>query len=113
MESMSYEEIFAMVLGMGFPAAYNHFPNDTRRKPPYVCFYYPSSDVYAADNQNYIKRERLYIELYTAEKDFQAEAAVESALREHGIVYERGETYIDAERLYMQLYTMEIIITED
>ena len=104
-----------MITSTGFPAAYNHFPEDTAKAPPFICFYYPSSDDFIADNQNYQKIENLYIELYTANKNFAAEAAVEKQLRDNRIVYQRSETYLDTEKLYMQLYTMEVMIdgTED
>lgn len=107
---MTYSEIYTMITSAGFPAAYNHFPENTAKVPPFICFYYPASDDYIADNFNYVKREQLYIELYTADKDFSAEHALETVLREHEMVYSRAETYIDAEKMYMQLYTMEVYI---
>ncbi len=110
MTAMSYEEIYTMISSFGFPAAYNHFPESTAKEPPFVCFYYPSSSDYMADNINYQKINELYIELYTASKDFAAEKAIEDKLREHGLGYERTETYLDSEKLYMQLYTMEVLI---
>ena len=108
--SMTYAEIFTMISGIGLPAAYNHFPEGTAMAPPFICFYYPSSDDFLADNTEYVKREQLYIELYTAEKDFTTEQAVEAALREKELNYTRTETYLDSEKLYMELYTTEVYI---
>lgn len=112
MEALTYEEIYSMIQEMGFPAAYNHFPENTKKAPPFICFYFPTSNDFMADNINYQKVEELYIELYTANKDFAAEKTIETVLREYALTYARSETYLDSEKLYMNLYTMEVLINE-
>lgn len=107
---MTYNEIFTMIQSAGFPAAYNHFPDDTAKVPPFICFYYPASEDFIADNINYVKKESVYIELYTAEKDLEAEQRLEAVFRENELAYSRTETYIDSEKLYLELYTMEVYI---
>lgn len=107
---MTHTEVFNMIMSVGFPAAYNHFPEDTAKAPPFICYYYPASDDFLADNYNYVKKEQLYIELYTAEKDFTAEETLEAVLRQNEMVYSRTETYIDSEKMYLELYTMEVYI---
>ena len=107
---MTYEEIFTMIQQIGIPAVYNHWPDNTQKAPPFICFYYPSSESFFADNLNYCKIENLYIELYTANKDFDAEKQVEAVLRENSLTYSRSETYLNSEKLYMELYTMEVYI---
>lgn len=109
---MSYKEIFDMISEIGLPAAYNHF-TETGKPAPYICFYYPESRDFFADDENYTKIESLYIELYTGNKSLELEATVESVLRDHKITYSRAETYLDAEQLYLELYTMEIYINEE
>lgn len=110
---MTRSEIFTMILDMGFPAAYNHFPDKTEQAPPFVCFYYPASSDTIADDTNYVKIEQLYIELYTDEKDFAAESAVEAKLRKNCLPYARSETWLDTEKMFLNLYTMEVIIDPD
>lgn len=112
MTSMTYEEIFTMIQETGIPSAYNHFQDNTKQAPPYICFYYPSSDSFFADNLNYQKIETLYIEVYTANKDFEMERKVESVLRDHQLTFARSETYLDSEKMYMELYTLEVLIDE-
>lgn len=109
---MTRAEIFQMIGGIGYPVAYNHFQDDTAKAPPFVCFYYPASNDFVADNHNYTKVEQLYIELYTDNKDFAAERAVEAVLRANSLPYSRQETYLDTEKMYMQLYTTEVLIDE-
>ena len=107
--SMTYDEIYAMISGIGYPAAYYQFP-ETSQAPPFICFYFPTSDDFIADGENYLKKEVLYIELYTREKSFETEKRVEAALRANGFVYTRTETYLDTEKMFMELYTMEVYI---
>lgn len=109
---MTRAEVFQMVCEIGYPSAYHHFTNETAKAPPFVCFYYPGSNDFIADDHNYEKIEKLYIELYTNEKDFAAERAVEAVLRANSLPYTRDETYLDTEKLYMQLYTTEVLIDE-
>ena len=66
-----------------------------------------------ADNSNYQKIEHLIVELYTDNKSFTAEAAVEQVLADHGMVWSRSEAQIDSERMYEVVYEMDVIITED
>lgn len=107
---MTYKEIATLVDGIGYPYAYYQFEKETAKEPPFICFYYPGRDDMLADDTNYAQITELVIELYTDNKDFAAEAAVESALEAAEIVYEKDETYIDSERMYMITYTTEVLI---
>ena len=80
--------------------------------PPFVCFYFDSSNDFAADNTNYQRIRPLSLELYTDNKDFTLEQTVENVLNQNGLVYSREETYLDSERMYMVTFMTEIIITE-
>lgn len=111
---MTYKEIATMIAGIGYPYAYYQFTQATAKEPPFICFYYPGRDDFLADDTNYQHITELVIELYISfsdNKDFTAEAAVESALEAAGLVYEKDESYIDSERMYMVTYTTEVLIT--
>lgn len=107
---MTYKEIAQLIDGIGYPYAYYQFEKETAKEPPFICFYYTGRDDMLADDTNYAQITELVIELYTDNKDFAAEAAVESALEAAEIVYEKDETYIDSERMYMITYTTEVLI---
>ena len=107
---MTYKEIAQLIDGIGYPYAYYQFEKETAKEPPFICFFYPGRDDMLADDSNYAQITELVIELYTDNKDFAAEAAVESALEAAEIVYEKDETYIDSERMYMITYTTEVLI---
>ena len=108
---MTYEEVSTLVESIGYPSAYYQFEEDTAKKPPFVVFYFPQRDDMFADNSNYTHIEQLIIELYTPEKDWDAEAAVEAVLESNEITYEKEETYIESEQLYMAVYQAEVLIS--
>lgn len=110
---MTHTEIATMLNSIGYPTAYYQFPDDSGQQPPFICFYYPGRDDFVADNGQYSKVESLTVELYTDEKDFEAEAAVESALESAGIVYGKMESYIDSEKMQMVTYTSEFVLAEE
>lgn len=110
---MTYQDVAAMVSSTGIPNAYHHFDENDSPEPPFICFYYPESNDFAADDINYQDIEHLIIELYTDNKDFQTEKTVEDALRASGAVYARSEIYIESERLYEVIFETDIIITEE
>ena len=110
---MTYKQVATMIDGIGLPYAYYQFPEGTDQACPFICFYFTNSNDLAADDTNYQKIRPLAIELYTDNKDFTTEAAVESVLNSNGLVYAREETYLDSERMYMVTYTTEIVITEE
>lgn len=108
---MTYKAIADMIATIGLPYAYYEFPDGTQQEPPFIVFYYPESDDLFADNANYVGIRRLYVELYTNEKDFDKEATVESVLSSNGLSYRKIETYIGTERMFQITYETEVIIS--
>ena len=107
---MTYKELASMIESIGLPFAYYQFPEGTSQAPPFVVFFYSNIDDLYADESNYQRIVTLNIELYTAEKDFESEAAVEGVLAENELTYYTEENYIDSEKLYQIAYEMEVII---
>lgn len=107
---MTYKGISTMIESIGLPFAYYQFSEGTSQAPPYVVFFYSNIDDLYADESNYQRIVTLNIELYTAEKDFDSEAAVEAVLAENDLTYYKEENYIDSEKLYQIAYEMEVII---
>ena len=108
---MTYQEIAGMVESIGLPFAYYEFSEDTEQAPPFVCFYYPESDDFFADNQNYVGIRTLYVELYVDEKDFALEQTVEGVLASNGLTYRKTDEYIESERMWQITYQMEVILS--
>lgn len=109
---MTLAEVADMIESIGVPFAYHHFPENTGQQPPFICFYYPSSNDLLADNINYTKINDLTIELYTDNKDFTLEAQIESTLNANGLVYDRDEAFIESEQMYMVTFYTGVLINE-
>ena len=110
---MTYKDIANMIKNIGIPSAYYTFKEGMAPDPPFICFFYGNDSDFAADDTNYQKIAHLYIELYTDNKDFSKEKAVEDVLNANGIVYTREETYIASERLYEVIFESDIVISEE
>ena len=97
---MTYEDIGTMLKTFStasstvtVPFAYTAFPeNDPTNPappPPFICYYYDGDNDLLADNLNYQKIRRMVVELYTDEKDFSLETAVETMLNANGLVFSK------------------------
>ena len=107
---MTYIEVSDMIRSFDFPYNYYQFPKGAAVAPPFVVFYYPESADFIADNKNYSGIRQLVIELYTDNKDFQAEATIEETLEANEIPYTKTEISIDDEQLFEVAYEMEVLI---
>ena len=105
---MSHEEVMAMLSELNIPFAYDHFAEGESPEPPFICFLFPGSDNFSADNVVYAAFEELHIELYTDEKDPELEVSVESVLSEHELFWQKTEVWIESEKLYEVLYRMTV-----
>ena len=107
---MTPQEVNTLIASVGIPYAYHQFADDTGQQPPFICFFYGNSNDLAADDTNYARIERLYIELYTDEKDFALEKTIETLLNANNLVFAKEQTYIDSERMHETIYTTEVIL---
>lgn len=107
---MSPSEIKSMVEELGIPSAYYEFADNTELAPPFVCYFFTSSNDLSADNINYCRIERLNIELYTDAKDFALEKRLEQILTDHEVFFAKEETNLDSERMHETIYTSDIIL---
>ena len=77
---MTPSEVKIMVEELGIPSAYYQFADNTDLAPPFVCYFFTPSNDLSADNINYVRVEKLNIELYTDVKDFALEKQLEQIL---------------------------------
>ena len=111
---MTTSEIAQMIASIGLPYAYDHFEeSESPGGPPFICFTYPESENFFADGRVYQKIKQLQIELYTDEKDFSLEEAIENMLDEADLGYDSYETYLDSEKMYMVRWETEVLITPE
>lgn len=107
---MTPSEVKSMVEELGIPSTYYEFADNTELAPPFVCYFFTSSNDLSADNINYCHIERLVIELYTDVKDFALEKNLEQILTNHEIFYAKEETNLDSERMHETIYQSDIIL---
>lgn len=107
---MLVSDIKDMLGQTGLNVTYFSWPEKEAPQLPYLLWYFPGSDNFAADDKVYKRIETLNIELYTQNKDFATEQAVEGVLEAHHMVWDRTESYIESEHMYQVLYQMEVII---
>ena len=102
------QRIVKMLEEAGLPFAYDHFAEGESPDPPFICYFTPNSNNFAADGKVYYKINEIHIELYTDCKDLSAEQKLENVLDAYDIYYEKSETWIESEKLYEVLYTFEM-----
>lgn len=110
---MTYQEVKELVESLGLPYCYYQFPQDTGQAPPFLCFFFGSSDDLYADDRNFQRIRGLSIELYTDRKAFDLEEEIESRLEALDLPYYKEETFLDKERMHMTTYEMDVVITSD
>lgn len=105
---MTHEEVMQMMEEMKISFAYDHFAEGESPDPPFICFLFPGSENFAADDVVYMEFSNLSIELYTDEKDPELEDRVEAVLNAHEIFWNKSEVWIESEKLYEVLYQMTV-----
>ena len=105
---MNYEDIVEMLKESGLPVSYDHFAEGESPEPPFICFLFPGSDNFSADNVVYLKIQNLNIELYTDEKSPELEEKIEGILSSHELFWNKSEVWIETEKMYEVLYQMAV-----
>ncbi|MCH4205189.1 MAG: hypothetical protein LKF53_02195 [Solobacterium sp.] len=110
---MKIKEVATMIESIGFPFAYYQFMETTPEKavkPPYVLFYFPSSENELADDAVYAPITTLNIELYTKQKNISAEKKVEEILSKNGFVFDKTESYLTDEKMFEVLFETSCVL---
>lgn len=105
---MTHDDVLALMEEMGIPYAYDHFAEGESPEPPFICFLYPRTETFGADDRVFYKIPVLDIEVYTDLKDPELEAKVEDILDAHGLYYTKSEVWIEEEKMYEVLYEMVV-----
>ena len=70
---MTYASIKDLLDEIGLPYTYDHWDTESVPELPWIVFTYPGRDDFVADDGIYQKIISLQIDLYTDQKDLQAE----------------------------------------
>ena len=110
---MTRKEVAQMVDSIGLPYAYYQFDEDTAQAPPFVVFFFSSSNDLYADQTNYQRIDSLSIEFYSSEVDFDTEETIETILNDAGLTFYKEQSFIESERIWQTAYDMEIVLTPE
>lgn len=102
-----------MVDSIGLPYAYYQFDEDTAQAPPFVVFFFSTSNDLYADQTNYQRIDSLSIEFYSSEVDFDTEETIETILNDAGLTFYKEQSFIESERMWQTAYDMEIVLTPE
>lgn len=102
-----------MVESIGLPYAYYQFDEDTAQAPPFVVFFFSTSNDLYADQTNYQRIDSLSIEFYSSEVDFDTEETIEAILNDAGLTFYKEQSFIESERIWQTAYDMEIVLTPE
>ena len=104
---MTKERIEAILDVLEIEYRYHHFEECEAVNPPFICWLIPETRNFSADGKVYFKSDKVDIELYTDEKDFELEERVEAALDAADLFWQKSEQYIKSENMYEVLYEVE------
>lgn len=110
---MTRKEVAQMVDSIGLPYAYYQFDEDTAQAPPFVVFFFSTSNDLYADQTNYQRIDSLSIEFYSSEVDFDTEETIEAILNDAGLTFYKEQSFIESERIWQTAYDMEIVLTPE
>ena len=100
--------ILKSIPGFSEKVAYRAFPKNKAPKLPFICYLATQTNNFDADNAVYHVIQGVDIELYTAKKDTSSETAVETALNNNHIVWQKDQDYLEDEECYQITYEVEV-----
>jgi len=101
--------ILNSITGFKDKVAYRMFPVGAAPALPFIVYYSQGTDNQFGDNQTYHVVEDINICLYSRQKDTTSESAIESALNNNKIPWNKSEAYIDSEECYEITYEITLI----
>lgn len=99
---MTEKELVTALTATGLPVRYSHFKS--KQKPPYLVYYNNGQNIYEADNIVYWKQNEYMIQFYFKEKSPDLEEAIESALTNAEVIYEKSEDIWDESEGVFSIY---------
>lgn len=102
------KNILEAVTGFEGKVVYRAWPEGEAPSLPFICFLTTGSNNVFADDIVYQPLVDVDIELYSRQKDTVSEAAIEEALSEADIPWEKREEWIEGEHVCEIIYSIEI-----
>ena len=91
-----------------YPTRYSHF--NKKQEGTFICYIDQGEENFHADNKVLAEIVEVDIELYSPNKNLQAERQIKNLLRENEVPYDVVETtYIESENLFMTTFNIELL----
>ncbi len=103
---MTLTEFATQLEKSGLPVAYEHFDEQDAPKMPFICYAEIGSNNFMADSKVYMPIKRVEVQLFTSNKDLDAEKDLEDALSEFS--WNKECEFVDEEVCYRTIYTIQI-----
>lgn len=104
---MTLDELKTELEKAGYPVEYSHF-EDGVPSVPFITYLVTETKNFYADDEVYLSIRHVDVELYTTDKDPDAEAKVEAVLDAIGKTYAAEEEFIESEELFQVVYPIKI-----
>lgn len=103
------DELVGILKSFGLPFSNGSFLDDERPVPPYIEIEAGYSEAVFADNVTHIRWMPYDCALYCAERDYELEQRIESALDAAEFAYTKTVTAIDGEGVIETAYEINVI----
>lgn len=95
-------------LNVIYPTRFSHFEN--KQQPPYICYIDTGEENFHADDGVYVEGTLVDIELYTKDKDLEAERKIKNLLQAHEIPYTFYPSIrIESEGLFQCVFNIKLV----
>lgn len=105
---MTLEKFAAILESIGFPVAYNEFPEDESCSLPFICYITDGEESFYADGVAYAKFINVVVELYCERKSLLKEKKVEGVFERNKINYAKEEQWIEQEKVHLTIYNIKL-----
>lgn len=100
---MNAVDLYSILKTTGLPCAYSHFK--TPQAPPFIVYIGSGQEQSHSDNTVYWRENTYQVEYYYKTKNESNETAIENALLDGGINFEKSEdVYIESEDIFVVYY---------
>lgn len=105
---MTLATFAAAIATTKIPMRYGYWPDENRPKCPYIEYEVAYTSNFGGDNKVYQRITHIDLFLFTDKKDLDSEAAIEQALDDAEIFWDKTESFSESEKTYQILYEVTI-----
>ena len=104
---MTLADFATILYGTGLPAVYLSFGENDCPDMPFLTWFETGSDNFAADGKVYHQIRQVQVDLWTKNKDLNAEATLETAFNNAGLFWNKEMNFDENESAQQTTYSLE------